>query len=77
MTDHLNNFANWYSTAKRGDSYTYYYGFLCNARWTLKPADELNTLSDQLWNMQEAGKIALVQRRGEYMKFSYIAQKVK
>ena len=75
--DYLNNFANWYSSAKKGDSYTYYYGFLCKTREALKAHDELNMLADQLWRMAEVGKISLVQRRAEKDKFAYIVQKVK
>ena len=73
----LNRFTDWYISAKRGESYVYYTGFLCRTREVLLKTDELNLLSDRLWDMMEANKISLVQRRVERDRFEYIAQKVR
>lgn len=73
MEEHLNKFADWYSTAKRGSEYVYFTGHLAQTRGPIlddtgrmtKAAkmNELNILCDQLWRMAEDGSVSLVQRR--------------
>ena len=72
MEDHLNKFANWYSTAKKGEEYTYFNGRLAETRGPVlddhgrlksENATEFNMLCDQLWRMSIEGRVSLAQRR--------------
>lgn len=69
----LNQFADWYSSAKRGDEYTYFSGHLAATRgfvydehgYLTKEAakNELNILCQRLWEMAMDGRVSLLQRR--------------
>lgn len=80
----IGNFKAWYAQSFRGKSYVYHVGYLARDRET-KPRDdtekayyaEIANVANYAYKLQEAGKVSLVQRRLEPMKFEYIAVKIR
>lgn len=78
------NFKAWYTNALRGKKYTYHVGYLARDR-EAKPRDaaekayyeEIGAVANYVFRMYEEGRITLVQKRLEPMRFEYIAIKVK
>lgn len=78
------NFKAWYVNSLRGKSYVYHVGYLARDRETKgkDPTeqayyDEIKRVADHAYRLQEEGRVSLVQRRLEPMKFEYIATKVR
>lgn len=78
------NFKAWYANALRGKSYVYHVGYLAKDRETKGRDDtekayydEIKRLADYAYKLHEAGKVSLVQKRVEPMRFEYIAIKVR
>lgn len=80
----IGNFKAWYTQSFRGKSYVYHVGYLARDRET-KPRDEtekayyaeIANVANYAYKLHEAGKVSLVQRRLEPMKFEYIAIKIR
>lgn len=80
MNINPNALSDWYSTAKKGERFTYYRGLIAmdRDRTTAKKAElcpEVNFVADFAWNMAARGVVSLIQKRVAPRQFDYMVEK--